>query len=611
MSVGYTAVGWNRQKRLYDAVLLTGVALYLASFLLVGLATNPELTAESLVIRACGTGAFGLLHVVLAIGPLARLDARFLPLLYNRRHLGVTMFLLALVHGVFALVQFHALGNVHPLESLFTANSRYDSFVNFPFQPLGFGALVILFCMAATSHDFWLKNLGAPVWKALHMGVYLAYALLVGHVVLGSLQAERSPLLAGLVGLGLALVLALHLLAGWRERALDRERRGLASDGFVDVGGLDEIEEGRAKVVSLGGERVAIFRHAGRLSALSNACRHQNGPLGEGRILDGCITCPWHGYQYRPEDGCSPPPFTEKVATFELRLARERIFANPRALPPGTPVEPARIAPELDLPPSPSTAKGEFYIGYLPHSPPRLAARTRAVALLGLALAGGLGAAASASFERQPLARFEYGHTRSLRGTLSEFPYPALLVARPGTEAGESSESRYHLVALGKHGASEAVRGKDGQRVECAGTLIFRDGQTMLELLPGSLRAVAVEAGAAGEAPAPLPAVSLGEQRLAGEIVDSKCFLGVMKPGNLKPHRACAARCISGGIPPVLCVRDESGAAVYLLLVDRDGSAVNARVLDFVAEPIEISGEVLRLGEQLVLRADPATYKRL
>jgi nitrite reductase/ring-hydroxylating ferredoxin subunit len=80
------------------------------------------------------------------------------------------------------------------------------------------------------------------------------------------------------------------------------------------------------------------------LSAVSNLCAHQNGPLGEGRIVDGCITCPWHGYQYRPEDGCAPPPFTERLATYRLRVANGMVLLDPRANPPGTPVEPVTIA---------------------------------------------------------------------------------------------------------------------------------------------------------------------------------------------------------------------------------------------------------------------------
>src|SRR5712691_4130120 len=159
MSVKYGAIGWNRQKKVYDVTLLLLVTLYLGSFVGVGTWRNPSATAETLLIRALGTAAFLLLNVVLCIGPLSRLDRRFIPLLYNRRHLGVTTFLLGLAHGGFAVFQFHALGNVNPLVSLFISNPRYGSVTDFPFQALGFFALVILFLMAATSHDFWLRNL--------------------------------------------------------------------------------------------------------------------------------------------------------------------------------------------------------------------------------------------------------------------------------------------------------------------------------------------------------------------------------------------------------------------------------------------------------------------
>src|SRR5258706_769119 len=156
-----------------------------------------------MLMRAFGRAAFLLLHVILCIGPLCRLDRRFLPLLYNRRHLGVTMFLCALVHGGFALFQFHALGDVNPLVSVFISNTRYGSIADFPFQALGFLALMILFLMAATSHDFWLHNLSPKVWKRLHMMVYAAYALLAGHVLLGALQSETNPLFPILFGVGL------------------------------------------------------------------------------------------------------------------------------------------------------------------------------------------------------------------------------------------------------------------------------------------------------------------------------------------------------------------------------------------------------------------------
>jgi len=103
----------------------------------------------------------------------------------------------------------------------------------------------------------------------------------------------------------------------------------------------------------------------------------------------------------------------------------------------------------------------------------------------------------------------------------------------------------------------------------------------------------------------------LGQVTLVGEIVDSKCYLGVMKPGNTKTHRDCAARCISGGIPPVFLVRDAQGNAGYYLLVGKDGETLNHEVLGMIAEPLEISGELRRLGDLMSLRADPATFRRL
>jgi sulfoxide reductase heme-binding subunit YedZ len=344
MSLTYQAVGWNRQKKIYDGLIVGGVLTYLLLFIGVGTVVRPEATAEILLIRGAGTAAFLLLHIVLSIGPLCRLDRRFLPLLYNRRHLGVATFLLALVHGTFSTIQYHAMGNVNPLVSLLTSNPRYDSLAQFPFQVLGLLALTVLFLMAATSHDFWLANLTPTIWKALHMLVYVAYGLIVVHVTLGVLQAETSPWLAGALGVGLGWVLILHLVAGFGERRLDTEVSGPPVDDYVDVCAVDEIRESRARIVCLGEERIAIFRHEGTISVVSNVCKHQNGPLGEGKIVDGCITCPWHGFQYAPETGASPPPFTEKVSTFNVRVRDGRVLVDPRPNAPGTRVEPALIA---------------------------------------------------------------------------------------------------------------------------------------------------------------------------------------------------------------------------------------------------------------------------
>jgi sulfoxide reductase heme-binding subunit YedZ len=349
MAVQYSAILWNRQKRRYDAVLAGLAVLYLAIFGALQAVLFPDVTFETILIRATSTLAFLLLHIILVIGPLCRLDARFLPLLYNRLHLGVTMFFVAAVHGVFSIIQFHSGGNADPLVSLFRSEQEYGQFSEFPFQPLGFVALLVLFLMAATSHDFWLKNLSPRVWKTLHMSVYVAYALIVGHVALGILQQETSPVYVGIMGVGLATVVGFHLLAAFRPQRHDLHPTGpdtsdRANDGFVAVCAVTDIPENRAKTLIINGENIALFRYGNKLAAVSNLCRHQNGPLGEGKIIDGCITCPWHGYQYLPEDGQSPPPFKEKIETYAVRCIGSEVWVNPRPNPPGTLQTPALIA---------------------------------------------------------------------------------------------------------------------------------------------------------------------------------------------------------------------------------------------------------------------------
>ncbi len=355
MSVAYRAVQWNRHKRVYDAVLALSVVAFIAVFVVVGMlrwsgdgAAHPV----TLLLRATSTCALTLLTMILAIGPLARLSPRFNPLLYNRRHLGVTMFLVAFVHGGLALFWYHGFGVIDPIRSVFVSNANYlpDAgqgwrgwLAGFPYQPLGVAALVILFLMAATSHDFWLKNLSPRVWKNLHTLVYMAYSLIVLHVTLGFLQDDVHPMYAALLG-GSALAIALlHLVAGvqeWRREGSDGEAIG----EWVEVGPADAIPEGRAKTVCLKDrERIAVFRYDGKISAIGNVCAHQNGPLGEGAVVDGCVTCPWHGYQYRPHNGQSPPPYTESVPTYAVRVVAGKVQVNPEALPPGTEVTPAQV----------------------------------------------------------------------------------------------------------------------------------------------------------------------------------------------------------------------------------------------------------------------------
>ena len=335
MSASFSAVQWNRRKLIYDASLIAGVMLFIGAFMIIGALRNPPADMPAWInlrIKAFGTCAFTMLTIILTIGPLARLSPRFLPLLYNRRHFGVLTFLIALVHAWSVVDWFSVQGAMGDLVTEMTDNPKFGQFIGFPIKALGLTGLSILFLLAATSHDFWLAFLTPRVWKALHMLLYLAYGVLVMHVALGVMQEDQRVHIPILLGGSFALVTALHLAAGWREREV-----GQQYDGWLVVGPPESIPDKAARIVAApNGERIAVFRDGNRIGALTNVCAHQNGPIGEGCIVNGLVTCPWHGYEYRLEDGCAPPPFTEKLATYRVRLRDGMIEVDPSALPPGT-----------------------------------------------------------------------------------------------------------------------------------------------------------------------------------------------------------------------------------------------------------------------------------
>jgi hypothetical protein len=137
------------------------------------------------------------------------------------------------------------------------------------------------------------------------------------------------------------------------------------------------------------------------------------------------------------------------------------------------------------------------------------------------------------------------------------------------------------------------LRQWSSREVALRGERIYRtSGSTedhMIELAPGSL--IAGGEGVPVQGPE-----NLGEVKLTGEIVDSKCYFGVMNPGAGKVHRDCAVRCISGGIPPAFLVRDSSGNTVTLLLANW-----KRELLDHVAEPVTIRGRLSRSAGRLTL----------
>lgn len=238
----------------------------------------------------------------------------------------------------------------------------------------------------------------------------------------------------------------------------------------------------------------------------------------------------------------------------------------------------------------------EFFIGWEGKAPPETGKYLKGMTILGLCIVAVV--AAVVPWLQQGVAEdaaFDYGNHQEFSGVLVKDPVPMLV--------GDDDVVRF-LVNPFKHGFEPDLAEKFHlQSVTMKGTLISREDQEMIEAIPETVEAK--QGGAV--ASHPLGEVSeLGEVTLRGEIVDSKCYLGVMNPGNLKTHRACAINCIQGGIPPVLLVRDREGQASYFLLVGEDGEAVNEEILPLVAEPVSVTGSLKVQGDQRVLYADPA-----
>lgn len=344
MSVPYTPVQWNKNKWLYDAIMLAGVTAFLWVFLNVTPdALNHERPVSPQIhnARAFGACAFVMLTVILCIGPAARLDTRFLPLLYNRRHFGVMTAFVALTHAGYILNWYFNFSGSDKFVGLLYANSSLRQIAGFPFELFGVFALTCLLILAATSHDFWLRFLTAPVWKRLHYLIYAAYFSVAAHVSLGILQDQQNHVFTMVFLTGVSAVIVLHL-AAWQA---ERHTATAAKDGaWVKVGPPSDMIEGRAKITLLAnGDRIAVFLLDGKLLAIANACAHQNGPLGEGKILDCLVTCPWHGFQYDVRSGQSPAPYTEKVPTYRIRIHNGVVEVHPDANPPGTYVEPLAL----------------------------------------------------------------------------------------------------------------------------------------------------------------------------------------------------------------------------------------------------------------------------
>lgn len=238
------------------------------------------------------------------------------------------------------------------------------------------------------------------------------------------------------------------------------------------------------------------------------------------------------------------------------------------------------------------TPADEFYIGYEPSMPPALARRVRAAVVIAATVM--VAVAGLIVCTQRPLARvaFDYGHHQRWTGLLVRSPAPAVLVPTA------HGVGWFWLVGRGKHGADEAIESVPDGWVQIVGTLISRDPWRMIEVSAAS------PAAAPGETPqgSLAPDTPGHEVTLHGEIVDSKCFLGVMNPGERVVHRDCAIRCLSGGVPPMLAYRDEEGRDSLAVLVDAHGRLLHDALHHAVGRPVRANGRLFRLNGQPVLQ---------
>ena len=89
---------------------------------------------------------------------------------------------------------------------------------------------------------------------------------------------------------------------------------------FEAVGNIGDFISGRGKMVTVSGRHVALFRLGDEFFALDNMCLHRGGPLCDGDIVDGVVTCPWHFWSYEIKTGTMVQDPRVGVSKHDVRL---------------------------------------------------------------------------------------------------------------------------------------------------------------------------------------------------------------------------------------------------------------------------------------------------
>ena len=256
----------------------------------------------------------------------------------------------------------------------------------------------------------------------------------------------------------------------------------------------------------------------------------------------------------------------------------------------------------------------DFYIGWMPSSPPSFAKHTRKAAILLIGLILAIAALLSQQQKQFSTATFEFGKRTAITGIYQNFPVPSIRVMAAHDAFGNFTYITIPLTGYGKFGAEGTIQILEKQNkiqlenreVTFSGTLLYSDGKILLQideydkpLLKWSNEVYASEHSVQ----------ELGDIELTGEILDPKCYFGVMKPGHGKPHKDCAIRCIAGGMLPVFYVRNEREEANYYFLLDDLGRKMNAKLKNHIAEPLSLQARALRYDDWIILYVNSESIK--
>ncbi len=246
------------------------------------------------------------------------------------------------------------------------------------------------------------------------------------------------------------------------------------------------------------------------------------------------------------------------------------------------------------------TEQDPMYVGYLPLPTRHRVFLALLIPALMLALIGTATLIAAGQRDPGP-AMWNASEERAWSGTLITTPYPMLI---------EDDGTTHLIVEMGKRGAHErSTLGPDPRAAEVHGYELRRSGRRIIELAPDADAITITGPPARAHTPN-----ELGPGTVRGEIVDGKCFLGAMKPGDGKAHKSCAILCIQGGLPPMVAVRDDpfdpTPDEILLLLVD-GSPTLSPELLELVASPVEIFGTRSRLGTLGTIDASPNDIRPL